>query len=415
MKILYNLQQSVYNDEGQWSRADSNVQMTCDLFRALRNQQSEWWESELECFDVFIAPVSDFFDLDSYDDLFEDEKVNFLSFDRPVDAFTARYDFDVEKWKSALSEGNYDVVINNVTEISRNIKTVLHRVDQEDTKLVSQCFWMDCPRINEAKVDQEISYDWRQFDGYECSDLSVFTCQSTKEAFFRNAEHKFHGDEIFDLKRSSSIWDFGYSVEEAENCRPSEDRLEEITSDKKRVLFLNRLSGINYTHHKEFIQAVNDLYKQRKDFEVVFTNPSKKVDHEELMDWCLPAISYNDGDPLDRSQYWELLYSGDISVHLFMKERYGGCALRESIHAGNVPLVADCHEQRTLVDGDMTILCDETEDEVQPRRIEEALDLWLDRDDFDLGHVRRENRERCSFESTSEDVVNDLMDLVSGS
>ena len=95
-------------------------------------------------FDILIAPLNDFNDLESYDDLFIDDNVNWISFKFPVNAFINRQHFDAIKWQNILVDGQYDIVINNITELSRNIKTLI-MYEKLSTKLITQCFWMDCP------------------------------------------------------------------------------------------------------------------------------------------------------------------------------------------------------------------------------------------------------------------------------
>ena len=325
MNILYILQQSIYNNENKWISADSNINMLVGILTEIV-EKINWTVY------ILIAPLKDFADIKSYDNIFKHKNVIFIPYTYPIDAFTIRQHFNIIEFDSIFKElPKIDIVWNNIIELSRNIKTYLFQKSKE-TKLISCCYWMDTPEINEAKVATEISYQYRQFDGYECSDLCIFTCKSTKEAFFNNAKLVFKSNKINQIKKKSFIWDFGFSKKEADTYKLEEK------FEKKTILFLNRLSGINYTHHIEFIEAVNKLYEKRKDFQVIFTNPSGKYSIDELKELVKPLYIYKEGS-LNRQEYFELLWKADISFHGFILERMGGCSQVESLYCNNITIM----------------------------------------------------------------------------
>jgi len=273
-------------------------------------------------FYVLIDYIEHFADLNKYEEIMDHPQVHFVSYPFVVDAFLNRQHFDVKMFDLLLNNlPRMDIVWSNITEQSRNIKTYLH-YKKYNAKLITCCYWLDTPMIGEPKVPHEISYQFRQFDGMECSDLCVFTCTSTQEAFFENAEKVFSKRFIKSIADKSVVWDFGFSETEAIGFNAP------LNFKKPVILFLNRMSDINYTHHREFISAVNDLYEQRQDFEVVFTNPSQKADWEGLKKMVKPLKIINNGQPLNRKQYFELLWNSAISFHGYTLERYGGCAHR---------------------------------------------------------------------------------------
>lgn len=401
MKILYVLQHSIFGNDNKWKSADSNVNMMIGFFKALK-QTSRWHDLYI---DVVIANIKDFSDIKSYDELFKDNHVRYIEYDFPVNAFLNRQHFNVYFWKQ-LIENNYDIIINNITEQSRNIKTLIE-VAGKKTKLVTQCFWMDCPEIGEPKVPTSYSYDWRIFDGYECSDLCVFTCDSVIRAFAENALHKFNKKYLRKIIGKSAIWDFGFSTLEAREYRVAKQK-----NKKAVILFLNRLSMINYTHHKEFIEAINNIAKQRDDFEVIFTNPSEKFTNKWLKENCANVKLLR--HPLNREEYWELLYRSDISVHLFTVERYSGCGLRESIQAENITIVADCFEQKNLIDFP-ELRVPVSEGSICVADLEKALNYALDNPQLvkDFAKIRKINILRCSFETQADHILDKLYRLIS--
>jgi len=412
VKILYVLQQSIYKEkpEPKWLIADSNINMAVGLISTILKKKSDWK------FDVLIGRLGDFDDITTYDDILKHNNVRFIPFDFPVSAFINRQHFNAHAWKTLLENTEYDIIINCTPELSRNIRTLIGNMNYKNMpKLITQCFWMDCPEIGEQKVNREFSYDWRQFDGYECSDLCVFTCPSTKAAFFDNAKHKFNHKYLDAIGKKSVIWDFGFSSHEIlEKSTITSKQIQEFKDkNKKRILFLNRLSGINYTHHLEFIDALKILKMQRDDFEVTFTNPSKKVNIEKF---DVPnLVIENNGNPLTREQYWNLLMKASISVHLFTVERYGGCALRESIATGNIPVVANCFEQARIVEHP-NLLVDLFGDSVSIDSLVAALNFALDTCDGTeldaLLDTLYDNNVYSSFEYSALFAINNIEYLI---
>lgn len=396
MKILYVLQQSIFGNDNKWKSADSNINMMIGFFKALK-KTSKWKNLNI---DVVIAPIADFSDIKSYHELFKDKNIRYIPNHFPINAFLNRQHFNIYFWESIL-HNDYDIIINNIAEQSRNIKTLIEVLNKK-AKLVTQCFWMDCPEINEAKVPISYSYDWRIFDGYECSDLCVFTCHSTLEAFFNNALCKFNIKYLKNILLKSTIWDFGFSQIEA-----NEYKIKKKKNKKKLILFLNRLSMINYTHHKEFIEAINNVSKNRNDFEVIFTNPSEKFSNEWLKENCLNVKLLK--HPLNRKEYWELLYKADISVHLFTKERYGGCSNVESIHCDNIVIMPKIFEYSKRGGKEYPFYVDAN---INAKNIANVLIKALDYKELYNNKEMKMRNLSSSFEAQSEQILNELYSLL---
>lgn len=403
MNILYILQQSIYNKKNKWLTADSNVNMMAGMLRQVTRLRPDW------NFYILIGKLKDFADITSYDEIFNHPNVHFIEYDFPVDAFLNRQHFDVKKfhtmWKK-LPEIN--LVWNNITELSRNIKTYLVRVNS-DAKLITTCYWLDAPEVGQEKVDRSISYDWRQFDGFECSDLALFTCASTANVWKINASAKFKHAYINKILMKGKIWDFGYSEEELHS------HIENIESEKKTILFLNRLSGINYTHHEEFIEALHLLKEMREDdWQVVMTNPSQKFSVKELKERVPNLWLYEDGKSLNRKQYANLLMIGDISVHLFEKELYGGCSNVEALAMNNICIMPKINEYKKRAKRRYPGFIKK----VEPKEIALTLNKVLNMIDKNSGKLNKHIKysknyvyRNSSFEVISKKVVEDIESL----
>jgi hypothetical protein len=111
MNILYVMQQSIYNNEGKWISADSNINMGIGIFTELL-EKTDW------NIYVLIGQLSDFADIKSYDELLKHDRLHFIEYPFPVDAFMNRQNFDVKAWdKMFKSIPQPDIVWNNISEL----------------------------------------------------------------------------------------------------------------------------------------------------------------------------------------------------------------------------------------------------------------------------------------------------------
>jgi hypothetical protein len=297
-----------------------------------------------------------------------------------------------------------DIIWNNITEISRNIKTYLKYSLRQDIKIITCCYWLDLLEIGESKVDKDVSYQWRQFDGFECADLVMFTCQSTKKGWIENSKKIFNKKFINRILEKSTVWDFGYSVNELDEYAT------EKKFDKKTILFLNRLSETNYTHHNDFINAINRLSKIRNDFQVVFTNPSMKISFKDLKSNVKNLYMYSDKS-LNRKQYIELLWRADISIHLYTKERYGGCANVEAIHCDNIAIMPNVFEYKRRGGNSYQYFINK---KIDINEIVDKLNKALDSSFINSkDHLEMKQRNlESSFELVSDGVIRDINKMI---
>ena len=68
MRLLYIIQQSIYDNNGKWSSADSNIGMFIGLAKELVEKTD--WEIH-----ALIAPIHDFSDITTYKELFNHPNV----------------------------------------------------------------------------------------------------------------------------------------------------------------------------------------------------------------------------------------------------------------------------------------------------------------------------------------------------
>lgn len=416
MKILYILQQSIIDNDGKWLTADSNVNMFAGLMRAW----STYEDFADYSIDVVIAPLSDFADISTYEEICPYPNVSFIQHKFYPNAMMNRFNYDANFWTSLIGNVGYDAVINCITEMSHALRVAIE-MTKVDAKLVTQCFWLDAPYSGHPKADENFALAWAQMNGMLVSDLCVFTCESTKASFFANGYAMVQPWVLHEIRDKSTIWDFGYSDDEIVGKLRGRVK---FGKDVARIGFLNRITKPDYTNFEVFTKALRYLeldpaYQNR--FEVVATNPSKRLDEYELDSVIPNFVSYMGGKPLNRDEYIELLGSCQITVHLFEDELYGGCALRESIAAGNMIVTVDVHEQGTLVPMKSFKV---ERDGLTPESLAHALRVAINAATFrmpqaDMEEVmkgvalmREINFNRSAFENTVVKVMDDLESLV---
>jgi len=418
MHILISLQQSVYDNMGKWITADSNIQMMAGLTRHLLNK-TDWKVTWL------MAPASDFKDfslknIGLYSESTSDEdplrRLSIIEREMPVDAFKCRIQWD-DRFYSGIKRvlQDVDVVINNDPSLGYNWAFLRH-LNNYKYKIATCNYWMDCPEIGEEKIPINISYDWRQIEGSYMSDLVPFTCKSTRDAFFENLQRKFETPKFYkEIYKKSSIWDFGYDCNEfdVKDKEVPKTSLELCKLGKKVIFFPNRLSPINYTHHMEFIEAVNKLSEKRDDFVVVFANPSNKVSWAELKEKVKSLFIIKDS-PLSRDEYCHLIGSGMIhsAVSLYLIERYGGCCFREYLEGGAIPVVPKVFEYAEILGDDFPIFVDgnQKNNKIDVNSLANALNESLDVDKSILVKAQQRNHNSC-YCKAAEIAIEDIKKL----
>jgi hypothetical protein len=422
-RMLYVLQQSILDNDRNWLSADSNINMASGFFRAwIDHNDMEGYEVE-----VMITPIVSFGDIVDFTDVFPAHpRLNFIQTQMTRNAALNRMDFRSWQWSQIIQNRHYDVIVTCVPEWVLGIKTTYDMLKMAPPKIVAQCFWLDTPMIGEPKQPEAITLQYRQAEGFVLADLVVFTCQSTRNAWIQNAIKLLAPKPITEIMAKMTVWDFGYSQSEVEEMVGGGSMRRK--TDVARIGFPNRMGSDGYTNASAFIAALRILKDDPQyadSFEVVFTNPSKRVSEDWLKENVPNFVSFMDGKTLTRKEYFQFLYECDITVHLFVKERYGGCALRESIAAGNYTVVADCHEQQSLVmDASLRVSVDPLTSDDIADALRYAIDVILERnmpiEDCDRASDLRYdtmfgNYSRCSFEETTKTVLADLAKLIDAS
>jgi hypothetical protein len=98
------------------------------------------------------------------------------------------------------------------------------------------------------------------------------------------------------------------------------------------VVFVMRCSSTNYTHHLEFLEAMERMPNTR----FVFTDVTNYLKQQR------PDLEY-----CNKDTYADTLYSSKIAIAM-SNDGYGGGSIREACRAGCTPVVLDCRGYKTL-------------------------------------------------------------------
>lgn len=267
-----------------------------------------------------------------------------------MNAFSIRYDFDFEYYYRTIKNIKPDYIINNTSTITKNIRVILHLL-QSNCKLINFLHFLDLP--DENKVPKDVSYFLRQVEGVDTADLAVFQSETVKKKFHTGIK-KYNMYNLFPLKSFRSkycVWNSTYSQTEI-------DRYQNVIyniTEKKRIIFPNRLSSTNYSNHLRFFEAIRNISKQRNDFEVIINNPTQYLSNNDIRLEC-PNVVIHD-HLLSRKEYYQLLHSCDIGVALFTQEGHGGVSSKEFQAAECLPVYPKCNEYAELMPKDYKGYC----------------------------------------------------------
>ena len=111
------------------------------------------------------------------------------------------------------------------------------------------------------------------------------------------------------------------------------------------LLFVQRCSANNYTHHREFLGALSVL---RNEYQwkgrVVFTDPT----HYLELNWARECDASGPKDLgiefarcENRRDYYELLHQAKLAIAMMRDDLHGGVAIREAIATGCLPVLLD--------------------------------------------------------------------------
>lgn len=418
---MYYLQPSV-NDGKKWCLlADSNTNMMRGLINELILTDVR--------FHIVLPHIANCADMTGYRQLFPDwsdeayainnKQLNFIPREGPVDANEFRYYWDSEMTldlKNFLDtyEGSKKVVWSNIPELTGNILQHVRPAKgaPHDAILVNSCYFLDSPvhpktGVDRDPVDKAINW-WRQVEGAYRADIAGFCCDGNRFQFFEGVQTTHSQEIVEEITKKSAVFRFGYSEAELDSIVASDECIEirrsinEQLDGRNLIVFPNRITDPDYTNGRVFLDAASQLDPKKWVFYA--TNPGEKyVTHKELEDKFPNYLRLVHGTP-SRIEYVAVLKCAHIHASLFVEEANGGCACREAMHLGSLPLMPYANEYTRLTAADYPGYIDYVGNTVHPQAIINAC-KELENYTFDEFSF---NHEVGSFKNSALEVVKQL-------
>jgi len=284
-----------------------------------------------------------------------------------------RYNFSAKYYQKLFTETKYDLIINNIPEIARNL--VACYPTEYNAKLIS-CHWFPDYFFQDDMTGcwengAKFSYSFRQLDGILSSDLNIFICESTLKGWQESIVRTFSALGKTQIAAYSNLMSLCVTdIEEYEEISKQfkQDKFTEFTA-----LFPSRVTESMYTNWK----VAFDMFLSDPRGRIIFCNPSgekglrcidKFYPNEKFEDvviqlnsgCCFRCRSYNAGklfvvlEPLVKKMYYETCVMAHSIINFYVAERYGGIAIREAIALGKLlPFLPIINEFKNWFFGDI--------------------------------------------------------------
>ena len=227
-----------------------------------------------------------------------------INISRTTSVFGTRYDFNYDEAKEILLTHKPNFIFEfNPTHV-RGWKTILKELDI-DIELLTYFNWIDSPLY--PKVDKDISYWWRQFDGILSADKvffnSYYSIEQIVESCLNTINIRYFDENI---------------IKKMYKMPPSYDnsifKYANKNKDSNGIIYNHRLSSLDYYKdaYETFLTMLS-RFESENGFipDVYFTNPSRKQ---------IPQIDFiNNKDELhfvelNEEDYYNLLGSDKVGI-----------------------------------------------------------------------------------------------------
>ena len=194
-------------------------------------------------------------------------------------------------------KNDYDIVYSHLPEHTLQLKNVFLNETNIEPKFIGYTHWTEFPEITNYK---ETVMDIN-FLGLLAMEKCGINTQGQKNLVLKNARTHFNDDVVNRLDEILEPQYLGWEI----------PKYEKQTTDKKIIVFNHRPH--TYKNYPWFLQQMDELWKQRQDFEV-WVPLADTVERE-----------YMTNDKYDRVGYFSKLSSCYLGV--CAKQKYGGWAV----------------------------------------------------------------------------------------
>ena len=194
-------------------------------------------------------------------------------------------------------KNDYDIVYSHLPEHTLQLKNVFLNETNIEPKFIGYTHWTEFPEItNYAATVMDIN-----FLGLLAMDKCGVNTQGQKNLIIKNAKTHFNDDVVNRLDEILEPQYLGWEI----------PKYKKQTTDKKIIVFNHRPH--TYKNYPWFLEQMDDLWKQRQDFEV-WVPLAESIDRE-----------YITNDKYDRVGYFSKLSSCYLGV--CAKQKYSGWAI----------------------------------------------------------------------------------------
>jgi hypothetical protein len=265
----------------------------------------------------------------------------------PTNNVLQRFHFDMNLYGKIIDGFHPDVIINCVDTNSRALRAYCEMNDKQDTKIFTFVHFIDLPSKKLTKPSY--SYFTRQIDSCLASDGTFFLSENNRKAFCEEAGIISNDTDWKHIADTCYNVPMVFSRKEFDGRLANDDVYGQLQTTAPTIIFPNRISSNNYSHHEEFIQAVNELHDEGLEFRVIMTNPSQQVTYDELEKMVKPILFPFGKKSMTKDEYYDVLKSVDYVCALF-REIHGGTSIREAIYMGAFPIVPYWNDYALIMD-----------------------------------------------------------------
>ena len=278
-------------------------------------------------------------------------KISYFPFDSHLSPILNRYDFNCIEFKKIFDLIQPAIIINNIPEITRNIRATLGSLD---CKIISLHHFTDYVQENQLvdnwKNGKLFNYFYRQVDGYLSSDLNIFNCKASLDGWYESLDRVFKDEFKRQLLQVNSTY---MTYVDLEDCK----RKASYKFDVMTGIFPSRITDSLYTNWKTAFEMFLDPSIKGR---IIFSNPSysKGIDvvkkhypfiiwHDEVIEDVKMLVSENNkiylvNENMDRINYLKIAEKSHIGMNLYTSEYYGGVSQREIVATGNLMPFCPC-------------------------------------------------------------------------
>ena len=183
------------------------------------------------------------------------DNVTQLYIDLPTHPPTMRAHFDTEAIKKVLPKHyDFDLLMSHLPEHTYDLKNVLYNVTNHVPKFFGYCHWFDLKEV----ANWHMNSFKKNIVGLLEMDRCYLNTESQKKLVLKEARETFSDKVIWQLDKILTVQHLGVD---------KKDIVDDIKRVEEKIIVFNHRPD-TYKHYNEFIEVMDKLYEERKDFKV---------------------------------------------------------------------------------------------------------------------------------------------------